>query len=99
MIVPVGLTPPESVPVIDDAEIAVPTVPVLGLTPSDSEVVAVPMTIDSEVELAVSPLESVTVNTSPEVVPVAFGVPVMAPVEAVSVAQLGRVPEVSAQEL
>jgi hypothetical protein len=41
--------------------------------------------------------ESVAVNSSPDVVPAAVGVPVIAPVALFNVAHDGRVPLVSAQ--
>ena len=49
---------------IDDAEIAVPTVPVLGLTPSDSEVVAVP-TVISWLEVGAQGLAAAALFVSP----------------------------------
>jgi hypothetical protein len=58
------------------------------------------MTIDRLTDVAVSCVgvdESVAVNSSPDVVAAAVGVPVIAPVVPFNVAHDGRVPLVSAQ--
>jgi hypothetical protein len=58
---------------------------------------AVLMTSDSEAEEALWGVESVTVKTSPDAVPVAVGVPEMTPVVAFRESPKGRVPDVRAQ--
>ncbi len=75
--------------------------PVFGVTfvtvgPTDIAETAIDRLTDVAV-CAVGVVESVAVNLSPDVVPEAVGVPVIAPVALFNVAHNGRVPLVSAQ--
>jgi hypothetical protein len=74
--------------------------PVFGVTfvtvgPADAGEIVIDRLTD--VAVSAGEEESVTLNTSPDVVPAAPGVPVIAPVELFNVAHDGRVPPVSAQ--